>query len=140
MANPFTGDLLVTETDLHEDSGPLQFFSRFFPKDLFSLIADQTNRYSVEKTGSSVGTNPKEIEQFIGITLLLGVVKIPRYRMAWSPNTSQKDPVGHFGVFGETRARCNLCGSGRTDVMCCKCAVHLCFVRGRNCFHEYHKA
>lgn len=50
-------------------------------------IADQTNKYSVQRTGSSVGTTPSEIEQLIGMHLLMGVIRMPSYRMYWSEQT-----------------------------------------------------
>lgn len=75
-----------------EEMTPLQYFKYFFDDDLISEIADQTNLYSVQKTGKSVKTNPKEIEQFLGMQILSGIVKMPSYRMYWA-EASRYPPI-----------------------------------------------
>ncbi|KAF9417592.1 hypothetical protein HW555_005299 [Spodoptera exigua] len=34
--------------------------------------------------------------------------------------------------------RCKYCKGGQASTMCTKCKVHLCYVKGRNCFLAYH--
>ena len=52
-----------------------------------SLIVEQTNLYSVQQTGSSINTNKSEIEQFIGIQMLMLIVSLPAYYMYWAVDT-----------------------------------------------------
>lgn len=35
--------------------------------------------------------------------------------------------------------RCKYCKAGQASTMCTKCKVHLCYVKNRNCFLEYHR-
>lgn len=52
------------------------------------------------------------------------------------------DMVDHFPEYDEKKeaTRCKRSGcKGKTHVFCIKCKVHLCFVKGKNCFHEFHK-
>ena len=50
------------------------------------MIAEETNRYSVHKTGDSIKTDKGEIQKYVGIHLRMGVVQLPSYRMYWSQN------------------------------------------------------
>lgn len=52
------------------------------------------------------------------------------------------DSVDHFAEHDDNRSkrRCKLEGCKKmTHVFCLKCKVHICFVKGRNCFLNYHK-
>ena len=40
------------------------------------MIVKQTNLYSVEKSGPSINTNKNEIEIFLGIQMLMSIVKM----------------------------------------------------------------
>ena len=55
-----------------------------FDKTLYEHIAEQTNLYSVQVTGNSIKTDGNEIQQFIGLLILMGILKYPQYRMYWS--------------------------------------------------------
>ena len=70
-----------------EELSPLQFFKRFFSDDLIAHIVEQTILYSMQRSNKNVNTNSSEIEQFIGILLMMGIVKYPQYHMHWSPET-----------------------------------------------------
>lgn len=51
------------------------------------------------------------------------------------------DCIDHMPKFDDKReaTRCKNYGcSGKTHIYCIKCAVHLCFTRGRNCFFNFH--
>ena len=52
----------------------------FFDDELIDLLAEQTNLYSVSKSGNSVNINSKEIKQFLGILITMGVIKLPHLR------------------------------------------------------------
>lgn len=51
----------------------------------------------------------------------------------------KNDGVGHFPKFVDARKQCKFCGSYITQMTCCKCNVHLCLQKERNCFIKYHK-
>ena len=42
---------------------PIDFFKRFWTDNITNMTAEQTNLYSVQKKGSSIETNAKEIEK-----------------------------------------------------------------------------
>ena len=50
----------------------------------------------------------------------------------------QFDQCGHFPVFQEKQQRCGNCKTGYSHLKCCKCEVHLCLVKSRNCFNAFH--
>ena len=66
---------------------PKQYFDNFFDKSIYEHIAEQTNLYSVQVTGNSIKIDENEIQQFIGILTLMGILKYPQYRMYWSQFT-----------------------------------------------------
>ena len=70
-----------------EDLIPRQYFDYFFDSNLFDHTAQETNLYSVQTSGKSINTNAKEIEQFVGILVEMGILKYPQYRMYWDPTT-----------------------------------------------------
>ena len=98
VQSTYTGDDLPDPP--LEQLTPRQYFDQFFDPELFDVIADETNLYSVQETGKSVGTNPDEIEQFIGIIVQMGILKYPQYRMYWPPKT--RSPI-IANVMGLTR-------------------------------------
>jgi len=53
-------------------------------ENITNILVDQTNLYSTQVTGASVATNTHEIEQFFGIHMLMGIMKLPKYRMYWA--------------------------------------------------------
>ena len=62
----------------------LQYFQIFWNHSLKNYIADQTNLYSIQKLGKSICTNESEIQKFIGIQILMSIMKLPRFEMYWS--------------------------------------------------------
>lgn len=73
--------------DPPDDLVPKDYFSMFFDHDLIALLVEQTNLYSVQTCGKNVQTNNCEIEQFLGILILMGIIKYPSYRMYWAQDT-----------------------------------------------------
>ena len=43
------------------------------------LVVENTNLYSVQKTRKNVNTNREEIKNFIGMNMLMGIIKLPQY-------------------------------------------------------------
>ena len=62
-----------------EPHTPLQYFSTFFTDDIFELIVENTNLYSVQKTAKSVCTTSDELKTFISMNMIIGIVQMPRY-------------------------------------------------------------
>lgn len=86
------GDIMPVSSEFTEGFGPppdelpspYQYFKMFCDDSVFENFAAQTNLYSVQKTGSCVKTTAKEMEKFVGIHVISGVVKVPSYKMYWS--------------------------------------------------------
>lgn len=58
-----------------------------FDKSIIDNLVDQTNLYSVQKTGTSINTRVSEMEQFLGIHMMSGIIQMPSYRMFWGGST-----------------------------------------------------
>nr|XP_039255146.1 piggyBac transposable element-derived protein 3-like [Styela clava] len=71
---------------------PYWYFNQFMDQSVFKIIAEQTNIYAHQKNGIKLETNVAEIEQFIGIHMLMTVVKMPSYRMYWAKAT-RSEPI-----------------------------------------------
>ena len=65
----------------------VSYFKMFWKHDLNVLLAEQTNIYSVEKTGSSLNTTVEEIEQLIGIQIYMSIIDFPKFRKYWANET-----------------------------------------------------
>jgi len=66
---------------------PLQYFKQIFDTNIIQNIVYQTNLYSVQKNGTSINTNTNEIEIFLGIHMVMSIVKMPTMRMYWANNS-----------------------------------------------------
>eukprot|EP00795_Rhopilema_esculentum_P007115 gene7117-12768_t len=53
---------------------PFWYFTQFWDIDMTNHLVEQTNLYSVQKTGKSTNTNRKELEQLIGIMMKMGIL------------------------------------------------------------------
>ena len=71
----------------NEDISPIGYFKMFFDDSLFQHIADQTNLYSVQQTGDSIKTTKQEIEQYIGMLMMMSIIRLPQVRMYWATET-----------------------------------------------------
>ncbi|XP_049952377.1 uncharacterized protein LOC126466866 [Schistocerca serialis cubense] len=70
-----------------DERTPLQYFRTVCSDDIIQNLVEQSNLYCTQKTGASLDTNVREIEKYIGINILAGVVKIPSYRTYWAEAT-----------------------------------------------------
>ncbi|XP_067300961.1 piggyBac transposable element-derived protein 2-like [Pseudorasbora parva] len=75
-----------------EIPSPKWYFDQFMDKSVFEHISHQSNLYAVMKNGPELKTTPSEIEQFIGLHILMTVVRMPSYRMYWQTAT-RYDPI-----------------------------------------------
>jgi hypothetical protein len=55
-------------------------------------FVEQFNLYCVHKTGRTLNTNKNEIERFLDIHIMAGIVNVPSYRMYWA-DTTGLEPV-----------------------------------------------
>jgi hypothetical protein len=67
-----------------EEISPRRYFAMFFSDEIVSEIVNQSNMYSVEKTGRSANITKLDIEHFVAIHILMGVVRMPCYLDYWS--------------------------------------------------------
>ncbi|KAF0707461.1 piggyBac transposable element-derived protein 3-like, partial [Aphis craccivora] len=63
---------------------PVEYLKKNFSDDLFELIVEQTNLYSVAKSGKSINLTVNELQDFLSIELWMGVSKLPTYTDYWS--------------------------------------------------------
>ena len=63
----------------------MDYFEIFLNDSMITHIVDETNRYSVEQSGSSIQCTFAEMCSFISIIILMGVCKLPSYRLYWNP-------------------------------------------------------
>ena len=72
----------------------------FWKSSLNEYIAQQTNLYAMQKDCAAVSTSKGEIEQFIGMQMLMSVVQLPKYEMRWA-NKTRYAPIAD--VMGRNR-------------------------------------
>lgn len=61
----------------------LQYFSNYFPYNIFNNLARFTNIYSLQRDGVELNVTPDEIKVFVGILLRMAVLKFPLVPMYW---------------------------------------------------------
>ncbi|KAK2711309.1 hypothetical protein QYM36_012484 [Artemia franciscana] len=54
---------------------------------MISSLVEETNRYALQQKSLELKYTCKEIEQFLGILLLMGIVKLPHMSMYWETAT-----------------------------------------------------
>ena len=84
-----------------EELAAMQYFNLFLKEDVLKLIVENTNLYSIQRTGISINTNTDEIRSFIGMLTLMGIVQLPTYKLYWSkemgyPPVADVIPVYRF--------------------------------------------
>lgn len=87
------GTFLTTEVDWYLPpptnvvtiGTPIDYFSKYFTDELFSLMVEQTNLYGVYENLNFTTTNISEIKQMVGIMLMMGNLGFPRLRLYWDP-------------------------------------------------------
>ena len=55
---------------------PIDFFKLFWTYNITQTLVVQTNLYSVQEQGKNISTLAKEIEQFLGMHILMGIMKL----------------------------------------------------------------
>jgi hypothetical protein len=87
----YTGPPLPTPPSM-EILSPLAYFQIFVTAAMIDEVVHYTNLYSVQKTGRSVNTNRKELEQLLGMFFHMGLVKMSGIRQYWE-TASAFEPV-----------------------------------------------
>lgn len=62
---------------------PVDYFKYFVTNDLLETIVLETNLYAIQKN-SNFRTDTEEIKKYFGVIVIMGIVKMPRYRCYWS--------------------------------------------------------
>jgi hypothetical protein len=83
----FTGKAFSLPPDDFDVLQPYDFFNKIWSRDITELLVEQTNLYSVQTTGKSVNTNFSEVEQILGIQMMMGIIKMPTYHYYWANET-----------------------------------------------------
>ncbi|XP_042147562.1 piggyBac transposable element-derived protein 3-like [Ixodes scapularis] len=71
------------QLEMYEYRGQ-EYLRQFFDREMFEHLAEQTNLYSVQKSGKSTNTDADEREQFVGIFLMTGLIPVPQYHFYWN--------------------------------------------------------
>ena len=66
---------------------PIDFFKLFWTYNITQTLVVQTNLYSEKEQGKNISTLAKEIEQFLGMHILMGIMKLPDYNFYWAAET-----------------------------------------------------
>ena len=69
-----------------ESYTPTQYFFQFLTEEAIQLMVDNTNLYSMQKTGKSVNVTVEEMKSFIGMQIVMGIVRMPRYSTTGQEN------------------------------------------------------
>ncbi|KAG5886264.1 hypothetical protein JTB14_020827 [Gonioctena quinquepunctata] len=93
---------LAFPVDPHEESfitvenilSPLNYFKKFFDDSLLELIVNETNRYS-ERMKTLVVTNISEMQDFLAIEILMGLISMRAHTDYWSLNL-RFDPIANI--------------------------------------------
>uniref|UniRef100_UPI00358E218E piggyBac transposable element-derived protein 3-like n=1 Tax=Myxine glutinosa TaxID=7769 RepID=UPI00358E218E len=77
-----------------EIPSPKWYFDHFMDESVFEFIAEQSNLYAVMKNAPELKSTPAEMEQFIGMHIMMTVVHMPSYRMYWRKTTRYEAVTG----------------------------------------------
>ena len=78
-----SGNPLINFFEMH----PIDFSKLFWTDNITQNLVEQTNLYSVQEQGKNISTCAKEIEQFLGMHILMGIMKLPDYNLCWAAET-----------------------------------------------------
>ena len=81
-------------SSLSVTASPLDLFCRFLTLAVWNLIVTETNRYADEVRTASPHARPwhavtiVEMKAFIGLTIIMGIIQLPRLEMYWQTSHS----------------------------------------------------
>lgn len=84
-----------------ELESPMHFFQKYFTKELFQLMVDNTNLYATQKQSKFLSTSIGEMMTFVGIHVVMGNCHFPRIKCYWAPQlnipiVSQQMAINRF--------------------------------------------
>lgn len=65
---------------------PLYFFKKYFTDELFEDMTKYTNLYATQKHSKFKSTTTEELQNFVGIHIMMGNLHYPRVRFYWDSN------------------------------------------------------
>ena len=78
----------ITEINLDQFSNPIDFFRHFFTDYILEFICDESNKYAIQVDPTKpLHLTKNELEQFIGILIMMSIVKMPSPRAYWAAET-----------------------------------------------------
>lgn len=83
----FHGEEFSLSPEDFDELYPYDYLVKFCSPYITNLIVGQTNLFSVQKSGRSITTNKDEMERFLGVQMLMGLVKLPNYHYYWKRET-----------------------------------------------------
>ena len=83
----FSGQAFSLPPESFHELTPMWYFKQFWDEDMMNNLVEQTNLYSVQKTGTTVETTLEEMEQLIGIQMKMALVKMPKVDNYWAEET-----------------------------------------------------
>jgi len=70
---------------------PSECFKQMCRDEVIEKFVEQSDLYYVQKTGRTLNTNKNEMEKFLGIHIMAGIVNMPSNRMYWAD--TRFDPI-----------------------------------------------
>ena len=93
---PSTDPVCQALPETYNRDTPLDFFSLFFTNDMFDLILLETQRLAGQKRLSRAPVIEKrDIEKYVGVVMLMGVIQIPGCRRYWASGTRVPQIANH---------------------------------------------
>lgn len=83
---PFQRDT-NSDINLHDQvKAPIDYFKKYFSDEIYEQFALYTNEYAKQKNVNNFAlTKGSEIKILFGLHMLMGIIKLPRVKMYWSP-------------------------------------------------------
>ncbi|KAL1414058.1 hypothetical protein MTO96_012176 [Rhipicephalus appendiculatus] len=76
-----------TSTQPSEVRSFLSYFRQFVTPSMMNAVVRETNLYSTQTTAKSLNVTESELDQFVGLYLLMGLVQMPSVRSYWEHGT-----------------------------------------------------
>lgn len=76
-----------TSTQPTEIRSFLSYFREFVTPSMMNAVVRETNLYSTQTTGMSLNVTESELDQFVGLYLLMGLLQMPSVRSYWEHGT-----------------------------------------------------
>ncbi|CAH2088690.1 unnamed protein product [Euphydryas editha] len=83
IANKTTVEEHDATSNQPDKEAAIDYFFKFFSPDIITEITEQTNIYSVQLTGKSIQLTENELQDFLAIHILMGIVQMPSYVDYW---------------------------------------------------------